>query len=283
MDENRAQELISTNFPELTIKEIKKIGEGTGNVAYEINTDFVFRFPKKPENQKQLEQEISFQEILKNYSSLPIPEFKYLPNDHSFVGYQKLLGTPLLYIHEEFKGWDNFSQQIGDFLTKLHTIPTEKLRGLNLLTENKTFEDWQKYSYPFYEKTRYLIPGKYISGIERYFQSTPQGGVSGLVFCHNDLGIEHILISENEVSGIIDWGGVALTDPASDFARIYRDVGEKAIDGVLAVYMPTQINKKELRDRAMFYGKCLIFEDLFCGIRDDVYLQKSLAALEWMF
>lgn len=282
MGENEAQDLISTNFPDFKINDINKIGEGTGNVAYEVNSKYIFRFPKKSENQIQLEREISVQKILKTYSPLPIPNFEYLPHDHSFVGYQKLVGDPMINIFKEFEAWDSFSRHIGTFITKLHNIPMDEFKGLDLLTENKSFEDWQNHSYHFYEKTKYLIPEQYIPGIESFFQSTLQSNIGELVFCHNDLGVEHILILDGEVSGIIDWGGAALTDPASDFARLYRDVGEQVLDKVLAEYT-TFRNKSEIRNRAIFYGKCLIFEDLFCGLRDEIYLQKSLSALKWMF
>ncbi len=90
MNQNTAQSLISKNFPDLIVSEIVKIGEGTGNIAYEVNDHLIFRFPKGPANQVQLAQEITLQPLLSEYSSLPYPKFDYLPTDHSFVGYKKL-------------------------------------------------------------------------------------------------------------------------------------------------------------------------------------------------
>jgi len=283
MDKLTTKAHISTYFPDLKINEIKKIGEGTGNEVYEVNRNLIFRFPKRQENQKQLEREISLQKILKKYSSLPIPEFIFLPYDHSFVGYKKLLGTPMLYRRNEFKEWDSFSQQLGHFLSRLHAVPTEELNELDLLTEKRSFEDWQKHGQTFFEKTKFLIPKRYLSQIETFFSSEPPKSVGNLVLCHNDLGIEHILVVESKVIGIIDWGGTALADPACDFARIYRDVGEKVLDIILAEYTVAQATKGELRERAIFYGKCLLFEDLFYGLEQEEYMQKALVALEWMF
>ena len=139
------------------------------------------------------------------------------------------------------------------------------------------------HSYPFYEKTKHLIPSKYYPEIETFFNSKPQDQDVDKVLCHNDLGIEHILVTNDKVSGIIDWGGVAIADPACDFARIYRDIGPKILDMVLAKYDTTPKAREHIRERAIFYGKCLIFEDLYCGIKEDEYLQKSLKALKWMF
>ncbi|HBD02434.1 MAG: Aminoglycoside phosphotransferase [Microgenomates group bacterium GW2011_GWC1_46_16] len=283
MDEITAQSLISKNFPDLTISKIVKIGEGTGNIAYEVNDHLVFRYPKGPANQIQLAQEIILQPVLSRYSTLPYPKFDYLPTDHSFVGYEKLQGNPLIYEMAHFDAWKTFSEQIGDFLNKLHSIPKNELDNLNILIEDKSFADWQTHSYRFYEKTKHLVPSKHYPEIETFFNSKPQDELVNKVLCHNDLGIEHILVTDGKVSGIIDWGGVAIADPACDFARIYRDIGPRILDMVLAKHNATPEIREQIRVRTVFYAKCLIFEDLYCGIREDEYLQKSLKALEWMF
>jgi len=42
---------------------------------------------------------------------------------------------------------------------------------------------------------------------------------------------------------------------------------------------------ERLRQRAVFYARCSVFEDLAYGleVRDDSYLNNGLAALEWLF
>ncbi len=283
MDENTAQSQISRNFPDLAIYKIVKIGEGTANVAYEVNGDLIFRFPKSPTSLVQLAQEIRLQSVLQKYISLPYPKFDYLPRDHSFIGYKKLQGNPLILEVEHFDSWGKFAEQIGTFLNKLHTIPSTELDSLNILVEDKSFTDWQSYSRTFYEKTKHLIPKIYYPDIDIFFNSKPQTQNLDKVLCHNDLGIEHILVADEMVSGIIDWGGVAIADPACDFSRIYRDVGPNILDLLLAQYDTTPADRELMKERAIFYGKCLIFEDLYCGIREVEYLQKSLKALAWMF
>ena len=277
-----AQALIIKHFSDIKISKIDKVGGGTGNIAYEVNTNLIFRFPKNKENQKRLEHEVAIQKILKKYSSLPFPEFIYLPSDHSFVGYRKVSGSSMLH-RNTFKNWESFSKQLGNFLSQLHTVSNKELSVLNLLAVHNSFVSWLKQSRNYFDKTKYLINKQYQSKIEIFFKSKAPKNTKTLVLCHNDLGIEHILITGNKISGIIDWGGTILTDPACDFARIYRDLGEKVLDSVLAEYVTTQFPKKELRERAIFYGKCLLFEDLFYGLGQEIYRQKVFAALAWMF
>lgn len=283
MNQNLAKTLIEKHFPDLKINKIEKIGEGTGNVAYTINDDLIFRFPKEPRNQKQLEQEIILQPILEKYSSLAYPKFEYLPPDHSFVGYVKLEGEPLINRSNIYTTWEQFSNKISHFLSQLHDIPKNEITSLNLLTENKSFSEWQSEAGSYYEKTKSLIPQKYYSAIETFLNEKIDEQSEEKVLCHNDLGIEHIMINDNEITGIIDWGGVAIADPACDFARIYRDLGPDLLDMLIAKYQTTQQNIDDLRTRAIFYGKCLVFQDLYCGIKENIYLQKSLIALDWMF
>ena len=283
MVQNTATSLILRHFPNIGVNKIVKIGEGTGNVAYEVNNHLIFRFPKGLANQVRLSKEVTLQPLLKVYSTLPYPEFKYLPADNSFVGYQKLQGAPLIHELATFSSWNIFAEQIGNFLNQLHSIPQNQVNNFNPLIEDKSFSDWQAQGLPFYEKTKYLIPMRHYSSIEVFFNSKPQNQISNKVLCHNDLGIEHILVADGKVTGVIDWGGVALTDPSCDFARIYRDVGPKILDMVLSKYDTSSEVKVQLRERAVFYGKCLIFEDLYYGSKDDEYLQKSLKALDWMY
>ena len=283
MNKKIASKNITQHFPDLIITNIKKIGEGLGNVAFEVNENLIFRFPKNESSHYQLGKEISIQEVLKEYSTLPVPEFIYLPSDHSFVGYKKLKGVSLLYLYQNFNTWDSFSKQIGNFLSELHFIPDDYLVKLNLLVQGKSIVDWQNDYYTFYEKTKFVIPEQYFDKIEKFFHSQPPQNAIELALCHNDLGIEHIFMTEDRVTGVIDWGGNVLADPANDFARIYRDLGEKVLDQVLSNYYNSKLDIKRVRERAIFYGKCLLFEDLFYGTEQKEYKEKCLSALGWMF
>ncbi|MBP9719574.1 MAG: aminoglycoside phosphotransferase family protein [Candidatus Levybacteria bacterium] len=204
MNELLASALVSQFFPSFRIDKIEKIGEGTGNVAFEVNSDFIFRFPKKPENQKQLEQEISIQKQLTIYSTLPFPMFIFIPPDHSFAGYKKIQGASLLTKQNEYVDWETISKQLGCFLNKLHSIESEKLSDLDILAEERSVEDWLSRAQDYFEKTKHLIDDRYLQNIEAFFNTKPPEYTQTSVFCHNDLGIEHIFVINDKISGIID-------------------------------------------------------------------------------
>ncbi len=106
-----------------------------------------------------------------------------------------------------------------------------------------------------------------------------------LVFSHNDLGIEHVLVDPTsfDVTGIIDWGDAAIVDPAYDFGLIYRDLGPEALEAALGSYR-LDGDAGRIREQARFYGRCSVLEDLEYGTeKDERFLAKSLHALNWLF
>jgi 2-haloacid dehalogenase len=74
--------------------------------------------------------------------------------------------------------------------------------------------------------------------VEAFLTAPPPHRSGTLVFCHNDLGIEHILIAPatGTITGVIDWGDAALADPARDFGLLYRDLGPAALATALTAY-----------------------------------------------
>jgi len=108
-----------------------------------------------------------------------------------------------------------------------------------------------------------------------------------VAFCHNDLGAEHILVEVGPVddvpSGVIDWADAAIADPLLDFARLYRDLGPDFYDLMLAHY-EGRLGAAD-RERAAFYARCTLLDDLAFGIETGAraYAQNALERLDQTF
>jgi aminoglycoside 2''-phosphotransferase len=85
----QAQKLITRCFPDLLITEISYLGEGRYNSAYEVNNEYVFRFPKNLQAEKDCQKEIYLLENLKTGISLSIPDFKFIANKKYLCTTQK--------------------------------------------------------------------------------------------------------------------------------------------------------------------------------------------------
>ena len=123
--------------------------------------------------------------------------------------------------------------------------------------------------------------------IEAFLDALPPEARYALTFSHNDLGIEHVLVDPVawRITGIIDWSDAAIVDPAYDFGLLYRDLGPGAVDVAIRSYRTDVNDVVTLRERAVFYARCTVFEDLAYGIEmgKDKDVDRILAATEWLF
>ncbi|KWX00844.1 Aminoglycoside phosphotransferase [Carbonactinospora thermoautotrophica] len=108
--------------------------------------------------------------------------------------------------------------------------------------------------------------------VEGFLGRTPPAEPHAVAFCHNDLGSEHVLVDveANTVTGVIDWTDIdwtdaAIADPVHDIALIYRDLGPEIFDLTLAHYEGHCDDAD--RERAVFYARCSLLEDIAYGVR----------------
>ena len=136
------------------------------------------------------------------------------------------------------------------------------------------------------------LPGRWAHGtsiaatLGGFLAAPPPAGGYTLVFSHNDLGVEHVLVDPAwTVTGVIDWTDAALVDPAYDFGLLYRDLGPDAVDAAVRTYRTSVDNIGALRERAAFYARCSVLEDLAYGLGSGQtrYVDNSIAALAWLF
>ena len=129
------------------------------------------------------------------------------------------------------------------------------------------------------------IPATDRPAIETFLARRRRRTVAGLVFSHNDLGIEHVLVEPRTgaVTGIIDWSDAAMVDPAYDVGLLYRDLGPVALAAILR--SGVESGDAGMRERAVFYARCSVLEDLAFGHDNGgpQFVEKSLAAFGWLF
>jgi aminoglycoside phosphotransferase (APT) family kinase protein len=126
------------------------------------------------------------------------------------------------------------------------------------------------------------VPAVHRGPVEEFLAAEPPSARPGLVFSHNDLGVEHVLVDPRTwtVTGVIDWTDAAFTDAAYDLGLVYRDLGPAAFEAALVAY-----GSDEPRERAVFLARCTVLEDLEYGIRSGkrVYAENALASMGWLF
>lgn len=276
-------------LPTYKIQSIVRIGEGQENVAYEVNGELIVRFRKEPHAATRASLVIRESRLLAGVSNIcpvPAPKPEFILENQGCLVYSKIPGESLVDVTRTPAGDRVVAAQLGEVLSALHGVPVEQMSHL-VEIDHEPLEVWLRDVAQISDQVRSAIPSLYREAVESFVTApTPQSDCQ-LVFSHNDLGIEHILVDPVtwKISGIIDWGDAAICDPAYDFGLILRDLGPACLDEALGRYSSAINNVGSVRDRAIFYGRCSSIEDLAYGIGSGkcFYVDNSMRALEWLF
>lgn len=246
-------------FPTLTIASLEYLSEGWESVACVVNGHLVFRFAKRAVAEHSLRTEVRLLPELAPYLPVAIPQFAYTgdpPGHHvpfAFVGYDMLPGTSALRWSDDVWDAEWWKPPLGAFLTALHAFPVPRARELGVSNLNYAVKlggsaaeppNWRHMLMDYHDLTRAvaspLLPRATSLALtrrfesfladERHFAFTP-------VLIHGDISEDHILIDTTRrlVTGIIDFGDVAVGDPALDvFSSVLPHYGGAVDDTFLA-------------------------------------------------
>lgn len=238
--------VLAAHLPGYRVGTVARLGAGLDNLAYEVNDDLVVRFAL---SDVDMTREARLLEVVAEVSPLPVPRpLLVLPG---CLVYRKLPGTVLLHDPDPA-----VVPQLARMLTAIHAIPLSRLEGLVEVDDTPPAQ-WRA------EAERHMD----LAGIRVALGQPPPPGE--FVFCHNDLGAEHILVHDGAVTGVIDWSDAAIADPAVDFGLILRDLGVMLAEDPAA------------RQRAVFYARCKALEDIVYGTEAgrETYVDNGLRAL----
>ena len=263
----RAQAIISTSFTQFRGMPVAFLGEGWDFQVFEVDTDWLFRFPKREESAARLTKEYQLLADLKGRVSLPVPDYQYFRESHEgsswpFAGYKKIPGTPADVA--EAVDWPSAARQLGLFLAELHAYPVGRAEEAGVPDERDRLAQWRDESLTKLDGVIELpvdrrdLSSYLESDVPGRFDDTPR-------LVHNDLWAEHILIDPHtcSVSGIIDWGDAAIGDPAVDLAGVYTQYGEQGLRDILTHYTGTL--DPDVICRARYLATCLAIHNIRLG------------------
>ncbi|MFF3446489.1 phosphotransferase family protein [Streptomyces sp. NPDC002667] len=273
------------------IDSVVPLGEGMDNLAYEVNGELIVRFSKEPDTARRtalVGREARVLAAVADISPLPVPEPTFTVAELGCLAYYKLPGTPLLDMpqHQRSVHGPSIAATLGELLTALHAVPVDRLAGL-VDADHQPLTEWRHEAREIYAAVAGQVPAAHRPPIEAFLDAAPPHDGYAPTFSHNDLGIEHVLVDPVAwtVTGVIDWSDAALVDPAYDFGLLHRDLGPAAARAAISSYRTAVNDLAALGERAVFYARCSVFEDLAHGIETEqgTYVDKSLAAMEWLF
>lgn len=271
--------LLAHHLPGYGVRSVRALGEGLDNAAHEVNGDLIVRTSKEADavlRAERTRREADLLTAVAELSALPVPEPLFADPEAGVIAYRKLRGAPLM----EKPAVDTapLAPVLGRFLDRLHRAPTEEVEHL-VERDFYPLKAWLEDAREDYGETSERLPAEARRRIEDFLGRTPPAEAHVRGFCHNDLGAEHVLVDAeaNTVTGIIDWTDAAITDPARDLALVYRDLGPEVYKLALAHYEgPFDASDRE---RAVFYARCKLIEDLAYGLGTPGAERYARAAL----
>jgi aminoglycoside 2''-phosphotransferase len=277
-DLSRCIQAIHQFCPDLEIHTARFNLDGQYNRVIILNDSLVFRFAKVLEAVKTLRFEIAVQKHLHGRLPLRIPEPRYihidagLP-DQVFVGYPLIPGAPLwqdkLSAIADQTVRERLAIQLAEFLKELHNAPLPE-QVINSLPRYETWEQWaemfrqiKEKLYPYMRAdARRMVSAHF----ERYLDH-PEELEHENRLRHGDFGSGNILFDPEtfSITGIIDFGGVCIGDPAVDFAGLYTCYGADFYEHCCRVYpqMRTALN------RVHFYRGTFALQEALFGIENQ--------------
>lgn len=276
---NNFIENIQSCYSDLSIEDFYLNEIGQNNDVLIVNKSLVFRFPKYKKGIIQLKRETEILKYIKGIVSTPIPNpiyqsFDELEPGKVFTGYKLIDGVPLwkenLTDVESVELVKRLAKQLVSFLIELHSISGEKAsRDLKLKVRNPREE-----MYNLYDKIQNTIFPYIRKDAQKEISQSFETFLKGKAFSnlditliHRDFGASNILWNPETsmISGIIDFGGSGLGDPAYDFAGILSSYGEKFFEMCINLYP----NGNEISERVKFYKSTFALQEALHGIEND--------------
>ncbi|MEV4512305.1 phosphotransferase [Dactylosporangium sp. NPDC049525] len=258
----RALQALSAHVPGAAAGTVSELGHGLDNAAF-LAGDLVLRVA---EDGHSVRREAGLPAVVAERVSVPVPAVRFAAEDTGVLAYPLLPGRPLL----GRQAPAGLARRMGRFLGELHAIDAAAVDGL-VPVEDADPGEWLEDLDGPAELLRILRDGVPPAAARR-------------VLAHADLGAEHILEHDGDVTGVIDWSDAAVTDPALDFARLHRDFGPDFLAQTLHAYggLP---DADDIGPRIVFFARCAALEDLAYGRdhgRSD-YAQAAERSLGWLF
>jgi aminoglycoside phosphotransferase (APT) family kinase protein len=251
IDDRLASTLIEEQIG-FKVKTISPLGVGFDNVAYLVNQNYVFRFPRRAMGVECIENEIHVLPYIAQHISFPFscPEFIGTATEEypaPFAGYRMLPGVPLCDYPAALISKALFAEKLAMWLKELHSIPPHK-------DHESIIKGDQTWRLSISQRSDRVI--EFLGQYEQYFndagfqkdvllstlalfQSCNFDHASKTSYCHGDLYSRHIFAdNEKQLSAIIDWGDIHIGHPGTDLSVSFMIFSDDALQVFFDTYGP---------------------------------------------
>lgn len=271
---------------DIKVHSITLLDNGWDNVAFDINNEYIFRFPKG--HGTNFDVELKLLQILKGKTTIPIPNPEFIGGDVAYMGYKKLLGrdlTPELYGVMTDEQKDKLAADYAQFAFEIHNaLSLEQAKKLGVKIEDSfkhvptieailTQEKFSNFNILTFAKET----------LDEYTKTVDEKEL--LSFIYGDLHTENIAFDPvtKQLNGIFDFGDACIADIHFEFAPIYK-FSTELLESTVAKYetltnMKLSLRKIVLRGRMNELGDLTEFID---QPDSEIYLKAMRRMSQWI-
>lgn len=249
------RKIINQDFPELNIRTIRSTTIGWDNFVVEINSKYIFRFPKNQNNNLKLEKKII--DFISPKITLLIPNIEFIGKSFCYFGYKKIPGKSLsknLLLKLSEKERSSLAFDLANFLFEFHSNFSVK-KAVEMGIEKEDHHSYYN-----------IIRRELLDKIEdkKLFNFTQQTlkeyieikkAKEDILVLYNDLHENNLAFHSElkKLNGIFDFGDVMIEDFNREFHYLFR-LGYSFMKEVVDEYENLS-NKKVDINRVLIYSK----------------------------
>ena len=266
MVDQKYLQIIRKSFPEVSEEQINVFDDGWDYLVLVVNGQNVFRFPRTKREMylQRLSTEANFLKQFYSKSPVLVPksELHTDESEGSYVTYDFIPGVQ--FSKDLAKTFSKESllaiaQELGNFLTVLHSFSIEEAKNLGVKQKDPAIEwknNLQEIKNEVFPKIS-IEERKWITKLYEDFLELIQVSPFIARVIHFDIMLEHIIVDPDtqKLSGIIDFTDMEIADPALDFSILHQ-YGDEFLQEVYKYYQLPRDNNFEQRRK--FYNNRLV-------------------------
>jgi aminoglycoside phosphotransferase (APT) family kinase protein len=170
-----------------------------------VDDTWVMRWPRHRLAVEEIEREVDLLPMLAPLLPVAVPQFEYVSREPWLVAYRLIRGDPL--VAEDPDG-------VRTFLEALHAVDVDSVPAERpdwLETYARQADEFRRVVLPLLDADERPRGEMLLAEVETLSDFLP-------ALTHSDLGPEHLLVRDDKLVGVIDWGDARIGDPAIDYA-----------------------------------------------------------------
>jgi aminoglycoside phosphotransferase (APT) family kinase protein len=281
--------LLTEQFAELDASSARLLGEGWDNAVWVVEETWAFRFPRRQIAIPGVRRELAVLPTLAPLLSIPIPVPTFVGQQSErfpwpFFGTRLLPGNELAEAGLSDEARVAVGVELGRFLRELHapelrarvdpddSLPVDPLGRADVdkrvsmarknLGELESTGAWQRNP-----------------SVEGVLEHASRLAPRERVFVHGDLHLRHVLVENESLAGVIDWGDCCTGDPSIDLHVVWSVLPPEGREAFFAEYGAVDEDVHS-RARVLALGLCSMLAVYAHSVGNANLLRESVDGVE---